>query len=59
MKITIEGEFEEIRHALSGLIQEMFPNSKLYADQAAASASRADTSAKDAERAAENIKKGK
>ncbi len=56
MKISVEGEFEELRTVLWGTLQGLLNQAKMYADQAAASASRSDTAARNAEMAWNEIK---
>ncbi len=57
MKISIEGDFEELKTVLWGSLQGLFNQTKMYADQAAASASKADSAARNAEMSWEEIKK--
>ena len=59
MKITFEGEFEEMREIYKKLFIAPLDIAKDYADQATASASRADSAARNAEMALEEINKHK
>ena len=48
MKITFEGDFDEIKDSLMGLFGKALKDSMMFADQAAASASKADSAARNA-----------
>lgn len=55
MKITFEGEFSEIKDSLMGLFGKALKDSMMFADQAQASAAKADTAARNAIMAAEKV----
>jgi hypothetical protein len=57
MKITFEGEFEEIQESLMGLFGKALKDSRMYADQAAAFAAKSDTACRNSIMALEEIKK--
>jgi hypothetical protein len=59
MKITFEGEFEEIQDSLLGLFGKALKDSRMYADQAAASAAKSDTACRNSMMVLEEIKKEK
>jgi hypothetical protein len=57
MEITFKGDFEEIKASLLGLFGESMEKSKMYADQAAASAAKADSAARNSGILCNEIKK--
>lgn len=57
MKITFEGDFNEIQDSLLGLFGESMKKAMSWADQAAASAAKADSAARNAAMALADIKK--
>lgn len=58
MKITFEVDLKDLIRSLRYFLDKPLEDIKFYADQAAASASKANTAARNAEMALEKIKKG-